>query len=251
MRVAIVTGASSGIGAATARRLDSEGWRVIVVARRAERLEELARRLRDAHPLALDLTAADAPERVRRRVEQEDGLHLLVNNAGASWPAAFAEPERGGYANVRRTMELNFDAQVRLTEALLPLLRHSAPSSIVNVSSTAGRVGLPRQGAYSASKFALAGWSEVLQLEERRHGVHVGLVLPGFVVTEGFSQERLRRNRLTRRLLSTPDRVATAILDAGPGGRAGRYVPRPYWLAPAARLVAGPAWRRLAGGARR
>ena len=251
MRVAIVTGASSGIGAATARRLDSEGWRVIVVARRAERLEELARRLRDAHPLALDLTAADAPERVRRRVEQEDGLHLLVNNAGASWPAAFAEPERGGYANVRRTMELNFDAQVRLTEALLPLLRRSAPSSIVNLSSTAGRVGLPRQGAYSASKFALAGWSEVLQLEERRHGVHVGLVLPGFVVTEGFSQERLRRNRLTRRLLSTPDRVATAILDAGPGGRAERYVPRPYWLAPAARLVAGPAWRRLAGGARR
>jgi uncharacterized protein len=251
MTVAIVTGASSGIGEATARRLDSEGWRVIVVARRAERLEELARQLRDAHPLALDLTAADAPEGVRRRVEEEEGLHLLVNNAGASWPAVFADPERGGYANVRRTMELNFDAQVRLTEALLPLLRRSAPSSIVNVSSTAGRVGLPRQGAYSASKFALAGWTEALQLEERRHGVHVGLVLPGFVVTEGFSQERLRRNHLTRRLLSTPDRVATAILDAGPGGRAERYVPRPYWLAPAARLVAGPAWRRLAGGARR
>jgi uncharacterized protein len=251
MRVAIVTGASSGIGEATARRLDSEGWRVIVVARRADRLEELARQLRDAHPLPLDLTTAHAPERVRRRIEEEDGLHLLVNNAGASWPAAFGDAERGGYANVRRTMELNFDAQVRLTEALLPLLRRSAPSSIVNVSSTAGRVGLPRQGAYAASKFALAGWTETLQLEERRHGVHVGLVLPGFVATEGFAQERLRGNRLTRRLVSTPERVAAAILDAGPGGRAERYVPRPYWLAPAARLVAGPAWRRLAAGAPR
>ena len=98
MRVAIVTGASSGIGAATARRLDSEGWRVIVVARRAERLEELARRLRDAHPLALDLTAADAPERVRRRVEQEDGLHLLVDNAGASPPGRPRSPNRSGAA---------------------------------------------------------------------------------------------------------------------------------------------------------
>ena len=85
-------------------------------------------------------------------------------------------------------MEVNFDAVVRLTEALLPLLRRSAPSAIVNVSSTAGRVARPGSGAYSASKFALAGWSDALAGEEAPNGVHVGLVLPGFITTEGFPQ---------------------------------------------------------------
>jgi NAD(P)-dependent dehydrogenase (short-subunit alcohol dehydrogenase family) len=139
-----------------ARRLDRDGWRLILVARRADRLDSLAGELRDARPLPLDVTDADAPERAREAAEAEGTLELLVNNAGAAWFAGFGDAD-GGWENVRRTMELNFDAQVRLTEALLPLLRHSAPSAIVNVSSTAGRVGRPRTGAYSASKFALAG----------------------------------------------------------------------------------------------
>ena len=80
----------------------------------------------------------DAPARVRAHLaEHHDRLDLLVNNAGAAWRGTFAE---GGYENVRQNMELNFDAVVRLTEELLPLLRESAPSSIVNVASTAGRV---------------------------------------------------------------------------------------------------------------
>ena len=93
-------------------------------------------------------------------------------------------------------MEINFDAVVRLTEALLPLLRESAPSAIVNVSSTAGRVARPGSGAYSASKFALAGWSDALAGEEAPNGVHVGLVLPGFITTEGFPQAELNDNPL-------------------------------------------------------
>ena len=132
-------------------------------------------------------------------------------------------------------MALNFDAQVRLTEALLPLLRRSAPSAIVNVSSTAGRVARPGSGAYSASKFALAGWTDALAGEEAPHGVHVGLVLPGFITTEGFP---LNDNPLTRRLVSTPERGAQAIVDAGLGRKAERYVPRPYGIAAAARVVA-------------
>ena len=134
-------------------------------------------------------------------------------------------------------MELNFDAQVRVTEALLPLLRRSAPSAIVNVASTAGRVGRGATGAYSASKFAFAGWTDSLHLEEARHGVHVGLVLPGFVATEGFPQKELVASRRTRWIVSTPEKVAAAILDAGPGGRAERYVPRVYWLGAVARIV--------------
>ena len=244
-----MTGASSGIGEATARRLDRDGWRVIVVARRADRLEQLAAELRDAHPLVLDVTDADAPARVRERVEQEDGLRLLVNNAGGSARARFGDDD-GGHANIRKDMDLNFDAAVRLTEALLPLLRRSAPSSIVNVSSVAGRVGRANAGAYSASKFALAGWTESLRLEERDHGVHVGLVLPGYIATEGFPQESLRNRPYTRWLVSTTDAAADAIVQAGPGGKPERYVPRPWALVPLVRHGLPGIWRRIAGGVR-
>jgi short-subunit dehydrogenase len=249
LKVAVVTGASSGIGEGAARRLDRDGWRVIMVARRAEKLEGLAAELRDAHPLALDLTERDAPSRVRERAEQDGALHLLVNNAGGSARAQFGD-EDGGHANIRKDMDLNFDGAVRLTEALLPLLRRSAPSSIVNVSSVAGRVGRANAGAYSASKFALAGWSESLQLEEREHGVHVGLVLPGFVATEGFPQESLRNRPYTRWLVSSTDKVADAIVQAGPGGKAERYVPRPWALVPVMRHGMPGIWRRIAGGVR-
>ncbi|HEV2998467.1 MAG TPA: SDR family NAD(P)-dependent oxidoreductase [Solirubrobacteraceae bacterium] len=247
---ALITGASSGIGEATARLLAREpGARLVLVARREERLRTLAAELGPgASALALDLTEEDAPARVLQHVHERHGeLTLLVNNAGASWRASFAD---GGYANVKRTMELNFDAVVRLTEALLPLLRSSAPSAIVNVASTAARVSRPGAGAYSASKFALLGWSDALYAEERPHGVHVGVVLPGFIATEGFPATELRERALTRWIVSTPERAAQAILDAGPGGRPERYVPRPYFLAGALRLLAPALVRRSLSGGR-
>jgi uncharacterized protein len=247
-RCAVVTGASSGIGAATARRLAADGWRLLLVARREDRLAELAGELPDAGHVAADLTRDGAPGQVRDAVEERFGgdLHLLVNNAGASWRAAFGDEERGGWENVRRTMAINFDAVVRLTEALLPLARRSAPSAIVNVSSVAGRVASPRGGAYSASKFALAGWTEALHMEEKAHGVHVGLVLPGFVATEGFPQTPLVENPATRWMVSEPEKVADAIVDAGPGGRFERIVPRPYWMVQALRGIAPGLVVRLA-----
>jgi short-subunit dehydrogenase len=245
--IALVTGASSGIGEATARRLAREpGCKLVLVARREEQLRALAAELGGATVVAADLTDADAPAHVAAVVEAEHArLDLLVNNAGAAWRATFAE---GGWDNVRRHMELNFDAQVRLTEALLPLLRAAAPSAIVNVSSTAGRVSRGGSGAYSAAKFAFAGWTDSLHLEERAHGVHVGLVLPGFVATEGFPQSELVARPLTRWIVSTPERVAEAIIDAGPGGKAERYVPRPYWIAASLRVVAPRLVRRVLGG---
>jgi short-subunit dehydrogenase len=248
--VALVTGASSGIGEATARRLAREpGARLILVARREQLLAELAESLPvPATYVAVDLVDDDAPARVLAHVqEHHDDLTLLVNNAGAAWRARFAE---GGWANVQRTMAVNFDAVVRLTEALLPQLHASAPSAIVNVASTAGRVARGGSAAYSASKFALAGWSDGLYAEERAHGVHVGLVLPGFITTEGFPQKELVERPLTRWLVSTPDRAAEAIVDAGLRGRAERYVPRGYALAAAARVLAPRLVRRvLSGGA--
>ena len=241
MRTALVTGASSGIGEAAARRLDADGWRLILVARRADRLEALAGELSDATALALDLTAEDAPAAAAAAVG--DRLDLLVNNAGSAWRASF---EEGGWDNVRRTMEINFDAVVRLTEALLPALRAAAPSALVNVSSIAGRVARARSGAYNASKFALAGWTDALRPEEKRHGVHVGLVLPGFVSTEGFPQSELTRSARTRWAVSTPEKVADAIVHAA-GGKAEVAVPRAWALVPRLRYGAPGLFRRAAG----
>ena len=247
---AVVTGASSGIGEATARRLAREpGARLVLVARREDRLRALAESLPcEASFVAADLTDPTAPERVRAHVEENLGrLTLLVNNAGASWRASFAE---GGHENVRRHMELNFDAVVRPTEALLPLLRESSPAAVVNVASTAGRVARARTGSYSASKFALIGWSDALYSEERAAGVHVGVVLPGFIATEGFPATELRGRALTRWMVSKPEAVAEAILAAGPGGRAERYVPRFYAIPAVLRIVAPGLVRRvLSGGA--
>jgi short-subunit dehydrogenase len=247
--VYLITGASSGIGEATAQRLAREpGAALVLVARREDRLRALAAAVpAPATYVAADLVDPDAPARVRAHLEAEHGgrLDLLVNNAGAAWRSTFAD---GGYENVRRTMEINFDAQLRLTEALLPLLRASAPSAIVNVASTAGRVSRSRTGAYSASKAALAGWSDALRGEEGANGVHVGLVLPGFISTEGFPQSELMDNPVTRRLVSTPEQGAKAIVEAGLGRKAERYVPRPYALAAAARVLAPRVVRRFTGG---
>jgi short-subunit dehydrogenase len=248
LKTAIVTGASSGIGEAAGRRLGGDGWRLLLVARREDRLKALADSLPDASYLALDVTEGDAPAQVKAAVDERfDGqLDLLVNNAGGSWRAPFGD-EDGGYENVHKTMELNFDAPVRLTEALLPTLRASAPSSVVNVASIAGRVARPTTGSYGASKAALIGWTDALHLEEKPHGVHVGLVLPGFVSTEGFPQESLKRNPATRWIVGKPEHVADAIVDAGPGGRAERIVPRGYALFPALRILTPWLVRRVTG----
>jgi uncharacterized protein len=251
--VAVVTGASSGIGEATAKRLAREpNVALVLVARREQRLRELAETLfgpagdERVGWVAVDLLDEDAPERVRAHVAERHGrLDLLVNNAGAAWRKPFGE---GGYENVRRTMAINFDAQVRLTEALLPLLRSSAPSAIVNVASTAARVTRRGTGAYSASKAALAAWSDALWMEELSNGVHVGLVLPGFISTEGFPQAELTAKPWTRWAVSTPEHGAEAIFQAGVERRAERYVPRGYALAAAIRVLAPRLVRRVMGG---
>ena len=250
--VAVVTGASSGIGEATARRLAREPeMKLVLVARRQDKLEQLAKSLGGATVVPVDLTDPDAPAAVLEAVGRAHGaLHLLVNNAGARWAGTFGE---SGWENVERHMKINFEAPVKLTEALLPLLRATAhksarPVSIVNVSSTSGRVARRGASGYSAAKFALCGWSDSLAAEERGNGVQVGLVLPGYVSTEGFPQAELRAHPVLRRIVSDPEVVVDAIVDCGLRGKAERYAPRPYWIAAAGRILAPGLIRRLTAG---
>ncbi|GAA1307550.1 SDR family NAD(P)-dependent oxidoreductase [Saccharothrix xinjiangensis] len=235
MSVVLVTGASSGIGAATAVRLAREpGARLVLVARRADRLAATADRVGGARVLVEDLTDPAAARRVADRVEDEFGrLDVLVHNAGAHFGGTFAET---GSAQVRRALDLDFEAHVRLTEELLPLLRRSRPSVVVVVSSVAGRIGLAGSGAYSAAKFALSGWTEALHAEERHHGVHFGLVLPGYAETEGFRHEGRLANPVRRWTVTSDTAVAEAVARSVRRRTAERYVPA--W------------WRLLAGGRR-
>ncbi len=251
--IALITGASSGIGEAAARRLAREpNIHLVLVARREDRLNALATELESpATVIAADLTDPESPAHIKDVLtrEHQGRLDLLVNNAGAAWRGTFAD---GGWANIERNMKLNFEAPVRLTEALLPLVRSTAKTAgkaaIVNVASTAGRVSRPRSGAYSASKFALIGWSDALAAEERPNGVHVGLVLPGFVATEGFPAKELREHPVKRRIVAEPELIAEAIVETGLQGKAERYAPRFYWLAAASRIVAPAIVRKLTAG---
>jgi short-subunit dehydrogenase len=228
--VVVVTGASSGIGEAAARWLVRErAARIVLVARREERLSELAASLgEDASWVAVDVTDDGAPDAIRDHVSERHGrLDVLVNNAGARFTSGTIE-------DLRKTMEVNFFAPVRLTQALLPLLRADGGGAVVNVASVAGRVARPATGAYSASKAAVIAWADSLRAEEAENGVHVGTVLPGFIKTEGFPAKELLGRKATAWIVSSVDKVAEAIEEAAFERRTERVVPRGYavfgWL---------------------
>jgi short-subunit dehydrogenase len=190
MTVALVTGASSGIGAATARLLASHGTTVAITARRADRLEEV---LADCLPTApesrsypADLADPEGAAALSLRIWDElGGIDVLVNNAGTPMRKGV---DRLTLADVDRVMTVNFRSPVAMTLALLPRMLERGSGTIVNVSSVGGRLGIPNESAYCASKFALAGWSEVLASDLYDTGVTIRLVLPGPVDTEVWDQ---------------------------------------------------------------
>jgi NADP-dependent 3-hydroxy acid dehydrogenase YdfG len=185
-RIALVTGASSGIGEATALALAEAGAKVAVVARRRDRLETLASRLAPlgAEPLVLDADLLDehAAQQVVHAAERHFGrLDILVNNAGVMYLEPVAEADLGRW---RRMLELNVLSLIASTQAALAGMRARRDGHIVNVSSTAGRIANPNAAAYSATKFGVVAFSEALRREVYADNIRVSVIEPGVVQTE-------------------------------------------------------------------
>ena len=185
-RVAAVTGASSGIGEATALALAEAGAAVALGARRKDRLAGLAERIESAggRALAIEVDVADealAREFVRRAHDELGGLHALINNAGVMLlgPVEGADPE-----DWRRMVEVNVYGVLWCTHAALPLMREAGGGDIVNVSSVAGRNAAAGAAVYNLTKFGINGFSEALRQEALNSNIRVTIVEPGFVDTE-------------------------------------------------------------------
>lgn len=242
-KVAVVTGASSGIGAATAARLARLGMTVIAVARRAERLEELAATHPGIVPRVGDVTRTEDVDALAAWVAETHGAcHVLVNNAGIGGGSFTG---RGDLDDAVRTIDVNLLGPIRCMAAFATLLEASAPSRVVNIGSVAGKLGVGPAG-YAASKFGLVGFSESTGFAWAARGVTVCELNPGFIATEGFTQSQIKRTPLAG-IVGRPEDVARAVHDVIDSGAAERTVPRWYRAFVVTRHVATPLYRAAAG----
>lgn len=191
-RVALVTGASSGIGEAAARSLASRGFRVVVAARRGERLEALAKELsqagREALPVVCDLSdEGDTQALVERALASYGRIDALVNNAGYSPGGAVEHFDRSA---LRRIFDVNLLGALQLIGAVAPVMRRQGGGRIVNVGSLGGSVAAPLAVPYGATKAGLDIATRGLRFELAPWGIHVSLVVPGFVDTAVFENAR-------------------------------------------------------------
>jgi len=195
-QTALVTGASSGIGRATAIRLAEQGFQVIVTARRIQRLNELADQVQGITPKKIDQSE---PEEVEKFCRYVSGLSkpvsVLINNAGYSIRGALEDVALG---DIRRLFEVNLFSLIRITQACLPGMRRLRTGTIVNVSSMVGKFAFPMRGIYAATKYALEAVSDALRMEVRPFGIRVVTVRPGAIATELSDVA----NRLTGDLLA-------------------------------------------------
>jgi len=185
-RVALVTGASSGIGEATALALADAGAKVAIAARRRDRLETLAGRIAAAGGDALVLEADLLDEHVAQRIVADTESHygrldILVNNAGVMYLEPVAEADLGRW---RRMLELNVLSLIASSQAALAGMRARRDGHIVNIASTAGRIANPNAAAYSATKFGVVAFSEALRREVHVDNIRVSVIEPGVVETE-------------------------------------------------------------------
>jgi NAD(P)-dependent dehydrogenase (short-subunit alcohol dehydrogenase family) len=222
-RVVLVTGASQGIGKAIADKFAQHGDRVFGTARRPEAMKWAAGTL-----LKLDVQEESSVAQCMETIlSQTERIDVLVNNAGITIPGAIEELS---LTQVKDVFETNFFGVVRMTQAVLPVMRRQAAGRIVNIGSVAGFLPMPFQAVYAATKHALAGWTETLDLEVRRFGIRAILIQPGFIRTQldrnsspgsfvdsVYQEERSRvveKMRLSIENGDDPVKVAEAVLQA-------------------------------------
>jgi short-subunit dehydrogenase len=239
----LVTGASSGIGAALAPQLAERGATVGIVARRADRLDEVLERCREHAPESqmwpADLGDLERAEAVARDAWDAFGhLDCLVNNA------AIAKRKHTfdlTVEDVHHTMDVNFFSPIRMAMALLPRMRARSSGLIVNVSSMGGRLGIVHEAAYCAAKFAMCGWSETARIDLAGSGVEVKLVLPGPIATEIWEQKPGELPGLYEGPFVSADECGAAIVTAIEGDGFEYYAPEAVegGYGPARDLVVG------------
>jgi NAD(P)-dependent dehydrogenase (short-subunit alcohol dehydrogenase family) len=250
-RVAVVTGASSGIGEATARELARRGWLCVLLARRAERLEAAASEIGGEWEVCDVSDRAQVNEVAGRILERHPSIGLLVNNAGVPARGSFLEIEP---ELIERVIAVNYLGGVWCLRAFLPGLKAaagggdggSASAHVVNLVSVWGTVAGAPAGAYASAKHAQLAFSRSTAALLRSSGIRVHTVLPGFVETEGFPQGDLS-SRVMRRFVIGPDKVAAKIADAVEKGKWEVTVPWfPYRLASIAQALVPGTFTRFA-----
>lgn len=227
----LITGASSGVGAALARQLAARGAVVGLIARRRDRLGEVLADCRKNSPESAMWVADLADTRgaghlALRAWHEMGGIDVLVNNAAIPKRRAVTELQPD---DVEAVMGVNFFAPMRMTLALLPRMRARRSGMIVNVSSVGGRLGIIHETAYCASKFALCGWSEAMAVDLHGSGISVKLIEPGPVDTEIWDQPD-NETPLYQGPKVAADLVAEGIIAALGSDRFEHYVPEMYAL---------------------
>ena len=219
----MITGASSGIGEATARELARRGWKPILVARRQDRLKRLAAELGGEYEVCDVSERAEVDRAAAAILQRHERIDLLVNNAGIPGRGTFfsLEPER-----IEAVLRTNYLGGVWMVRAFETGLQPG--SNVVNVVSVAGTVAFAPAGPYAASKHAQLAFSRSLTGLLAGRGVKVHTVLPGFVETEGFPQRSVLRNAFFRRMVIKPELVAERIAGAVQSGKRELFVPRWY-----------------------
>jgi hypothetical protein len=219
-KVAIVTGASSGIGAEIARLLSARGDLCVLLARRADRLKALAEEL-GGEAETCDVSDRAAVETVAARIlERHPKIDVLVNNAGIPGRTRFLD---GDPELIERLIRINYLGGIWCLRAFLPGLRAAAPSDVVNIVSVSGVVAEPRSGPYAASKHAQLAFSRAAAAELRSEGIRVHTVKPGFTETEGFPQKWLPER--VQRVVIQPEDVARHVLRSLDEGHGETTVP--------------------------
>ncbi|GBE92406.1 SDR family NAD(P)-dependent oxidoreductase [Nostoc cycadae] len=221
-KVAIITGASAGIGEATAIALAAEGAQVVIAARRSDRLDTVAQKITEnggkVLPIVTDVTdEAQVKNLVDKAIAAWGRVDILVNNAGI---AVIGEIDGGNTANWRRMIDINVLGVMYATHSVLPILKAQNSGHIVNISSVAGRTARAGIGIYNATKWGINGFSEALRQEVYQHNIRVTIIEPGLVDTEindliddPIAKQRSEERRKTVTPLESED-IAAAIVYA-------------------------------------